>query len=279
MTTQRFFGSRFRLFFPALIAAGIGIGEVQAQPYSLNHLNSSVNVNVTSGFSGWTVDGINQLGSQWFYYRVGNGAELPIESIDATPVVLQSSPDRLDVLYANSTVSVNFVYILTGNTLGSGSSGVNATISVRNLTANPLDLHFFQYSDFNLSGTSAGDSVLFSQSLGRFNKATQSDAGMLLTHTFTSGFNPPSRVEAGNNGATLASLTDGAATTLNNVTSAGPGNVNYTIQWDVTLQAAGNAGDGLSIGELMSLQVPEPTAMALVTCGVLALVGSRLRRK
>lgn len=275
--------SKVRSFLCILVASGVAGVTCQSEAqYSLNHLNSQVTFDVGLGsgsVSSWSVDGANQLYQQWYYYRIGGGQELPLESIDATPTVTQSAPDRLEVTYANSQVSVNLIYILTGGTPGSGQSGINATVSARNLTANALDLHFFQYSDFDLGGAAAGDSVLFTQSLGRYNKATQSDGGSTLTHTFTSGLNPPSRVEAALYDATLTSLTDGSATTLNGVTSLGPGDVTYAIQWDALLNSAGITGDALSIGQVMSLQVPEPSFTAILAAGVVLLGGARWQRR
>ena len=280
---KRILPSKARSFLFGLVAVGfVGVASPVVAQYSLSHLNSQVTFDVTSGqgaISGWSVDGANQLFQQWYYYRIGGGQELPLESIDATPTVTQTAPDRLDVTYANNSVSVNLIYILTGGNLGSGQSGINATVSVRNLTTNALDLHFFQYSDFDLGGTAGGDSVLFSQSLGRYNRATQTDGGSILTHTFTSGLYPPSRVEAAFYDATLTSLTDGTATTLNGVSNLGPGDMTYAIQWDALLNSSGLPGDALSIGGLMSLQVPEPSTIAILVTGVMLLCGSRWQRR
>lgn len=256
-----------------LSVAGLVI-QSKAQPYTINNNNSALDINVASGPGGvnnWKIDGVDQLNLQWFYYRVGSvGPEHPIESISSTPTVSTGSKS-LDVTYANAAYSVRTVYSLTGGSIGSGTGQLNESVTLNNISASPLDFHFFQYADFNLGNVTGGQTVNFYQNgSGLFYKSIQGDGTRTLTETVT----PASHIEAALYNQTLASLTDGNPTILNDNASAGVGNVTFTYEWDVTLAPGGS----FIISKLIGV-VPEPSSLALISCGMLALAISRRRKK
>lgn len=118
--------------------------QTQAQN-TLSNLNSiaDLNLSTSAGMYNWTVNGVDQLAQQWFWFRVGNSAETPINSISA-PTITQTLAKLLTVTYANSWSSVQISYNLTGNSSpGSGGSGITESIKLSNLTSSPLDFHFF----------------------------------------------------------------------------------------------------------------------------------------
>lgn len=85
---------------------------------------------------------------------------------------------------------------------------------------------------------------------------------MLQTHNggiFNVSVGPlaASHVQAGTDGSILTSLTDGTATTLNDVASA-TGNANWALQWDLTIPA----NNTQLLSHLMT--VPEPSSFALL---------------
>jgi hypothetical protein len=218
-----------------------------------------------AGWYNWTVAGQNQLNQQWFWYRIGtSGGESAINAIGA-PTITQNVPYQLTALYANGALSVQVTYGLTGNT---ASSGMNESVRIINNTATNLDLHFFQYTDFDLGGFAGGQTV----SLGTLpSMATQTlgsaySAGETVTPTV-------SHREANFFNNTLVSLNDLTPTTLNdNLGPVGPGDVTFAFQWDFTI------GPGLSksLSPIMNVQVPEPSALALMIVGLAALT---LRRQ
>ena len=64
----------FKFVLFALSIAGLVV-QTEAQLYTINNNNSSLDINVASGPGGvnnWKIDGVDQLNLQWFYYRVGN---------------------------------------------------------------------------------------------------------------------------------------------------------------------------------------------------------------
>jgi hypothetical protein len=262
---------KFGIF--ALSIAGLVI-QTQAQSYTIVNKNSVLDINVASGPGGvnnWKIDGVDQLNLQWFYYRVGSvGPEYPIENISSAPTVSLGSKS-LTVTYANSSYSVRTLYSLTGGNVGSGTSQLDESITINNTSASPLDFHFFQYSDFNIGGVTAGQSVQFYQNpsaLPYYN--SQSGGYRSVNETVT----PASHIEAALYSQTLASLTDGSPTTLNDNPSAGPGDVTFAYQWDFTLAAGGS----FQIQKLIGV-VPEPSSLALISSGLLGLALLRRQRK
>src|SRR5262249_34462773 len=82
------------------------------------------------------------------------------------------------------------------------------------------------------------------------------------------------RGEAALFNSTLASLSDGLPTTLNNVTTIGPANnVTYALEWDFTINP--NASKPVSI----ITQVPEPSVFVLGLMGVAGFLHFRRARR
>ncbi len=250
-----------------------------AQDITIANKNSSldVNTNTSAGVINWNVDGVDYAKNQWFYYRVGSGPESPLQSITSSPAVAitsLSSFARLNLTYANSSYSVLTSLRLTGNTPGSGRSQLNEDITVSNLSGSPLDLHFFQYSDFDLFGTTGGQSVQFYQNSAnsQYYKAVQNDGTRTVTETVNSTIFPIGHFEAALFNDTLSSLTDGTPTTLNDVTSAGVGDVSFSYQWDVTLAP----GASFQLSKLIEI-VPEPSSMAILALAGISMTLYRRR--
>ena len=250
-----------------------------AQDITIANKNSSldVNTNTSAGVINWNVDGVDYAKNQWFYYRVGSGPESPLQSITSSPAVAitsLSSFARLNLTYANSSYSVLTSLRLTGNTPGSGRSQLNEDITVSNLSGSPLDLHFFQYSDFDLFGTTGGQSVQFYQNSAnnQYYKAVQNDGTRTVTETVNSTIFPIGHFEAALFNDTLSSLTDGTPTTLNDITSAGVGDVSFSYQWDVTLAP----GASFQLSKLIEI-VPEPSSMAILALAGISMTLYRRR--
>lgn len=252
-----------------------------AQIVVLNHNNSSASIDTGSsaGMFNWTVDGQNVLAQQWFWFRVGANAEAPINTISA-PTITTPNARTLYTSYFNGSYGVNVDYQLTGFSAGSGYSDIAETITITNATATPIDFHFFQYSDFDLGGPGADQVAIsinsnpLSPFFGLYNTATQVDPFAGLTETvITPGAN---HGEVANWSATLTKLNNGVADTLNDVNGpVGPGDVTWAFQWDFTLPAGGSLG--ISKDKLLHITlVPEPSSLALVGLGAMAVL---LRRK
>ncbi len=264
-----------------LTLAGSAV-QSHAQIYTFSHKNSSMGIDVGSsaGIFSWQVDGVSQLAQSSLFYRVGAlGPEAGIQNISAPTVnqYLNNASFRLlDVTYANSDYSVRTVYSFAGNDPGTGKANLSETLTVANSSAANMDFHFYQYSDFDLGGVPGGQSVQFSQNTvnGQYYKATQTDGSRSMTETINSAVPPIGHYEAAFFNQTLVKLNDGNPTTLNDNVSAGPGDVTFAYQWDVTLAPGGS----FQISKLIAV-VPEPSVSALALTGLLALRLIRRRRQ
>jgi len=257
----------------AILVGGL-VSQSQAQIYTLTQNDSSALIDAGSqaGVYNWSVGGVNQLYQQWFWYRVGSSG--PESSIDTISPVTETSSgaNKATLTYANSTISVKTAYTLLAP--GNGTATMSEQITVMNTSGQSQDYHFFQYSDFDLGASPAGQSVQFyNNGSSVYYEVIQTGAMGSVVETANAPGASSSEVQAGYYPALLNALNDGAATTLNNSLSAGPGDVDYAYEWDATLAP----GTSLLISKLIS--VPEPSSLALIASGMVALAWLKRRSR
>ena len=223
----------------------------------------------------WFVDGIDLLAQQAFWYRIGNVAE---QSVNLLSIGLQGTsdtnfdgnPDTLFVRYSGTGFQIDTRYTIAGGSAGSGASDMTEQISITNLLDSPLDFHFFQYADFDLS---AADSTV----LTNLNSVQQSGSGSRLLETVVTPI--PSHREAAFFPVTLNKLNDGVATTLSDTplgTVVGPGDVTWAYEWDVVIAP----GSTFQISKDKNLSVvPEPTVCSLLTVAIALLFVVRRKHR
>lgn len=246
---------------------------VNAAEYTLNDGYSTAKIDADggAGMYSWIVGNQEQLNQQWFYYRIGNsGYAAPINSI-STASLLGGSANSLALNYANSEVSLTITYVLTG--LGVSSADIQESISIENLSGCDLDLHFFQYSDFNLLGTAQNDTVEF---LGR-DSVRQTELSFGIQEAIISPSSSRFETRLAGAGGTLDKLLHKKGYNLNDKGGPLTGDVTWAFQWDFVIEA-GQSVEILKDKTLVTPVVPEPTTTALTLLGPAAIVASWRRK-
>lgn len=263
----------------ALLVAGIA---VQGNAQTISLAGSSLQLNATTGLTGWTVDGGNQLNSQSYYYSLGGGLVNNISTLSAasTPAFGGQSflgailSTNVSVTYENSALDVTTKYILEA--AGSGSE-VASTFTIVNASAASEILNFYQFSDFALGGL-GGQSVQFVPGASNYAMG-QTGHGMVLTgqlSALTGGGTATVGEIAGVYDGTQFGLENGNASPNFNssVLSASGSNVDFGYEFEATL----NPGASLIISEIQVVPEPEPASFALVSAGMLGVCLLKNRR-
>jgi len=278
-------GPKNRFSWAALsLAALLAVASsVQAQIATLVDNNSSAIINLngsgnTAGMINWTVDGINQLSQQWFWFRAGSmNSEQAINTIGGLTIT-QPNLRTLYTSYFNGQFGVRVDYLLTGFSLGSGISDISESISITNASASPLEFHFFQYSYFALGGNPGDTTVQLGKNLrGLYNEASVTKNNPIYSVALSETVVSP----GANHGEvalypdTLGRLSDGGPTTLNDnsgpISTVGTNGPTWAFEWDFVI--APGSSVGISKDKYLQVRlVPEPSTAALLGLGALTSV-------
>jgi len=286
--------SRAWLYRNALLAifSALSVVHVEAQTtYTVTSATNSGNyatLQATIGSSGsslseWqSAGGPNQLAQQWFYYSIDSGPVYSIDQISATPTITSQSGSSasFSALYANANISVTVTFV-PSYSAANNSYMLTSTLLVQNPASSGLNqmYHFYQYSDFDLGGVAGGQNVHFGNNGPVVNGLVNQTGpgGVNLVGKISGASMPAPEAQAGV--STPFGLVNGnAAPTLDNITlSAGPGDVDYAYEWDK--QLASGTGS-FQISEIQTLtNVPEPSSVALMASGMLALAWFHRHRR
>ena len=235
--------------------------------------------------SGWTVDGVNQLFQQWFWYRTGSsGPQFSIDTLGLSSSS-QVTPSEASVTYSGSSgLTIQVTYSLTGGALLSGAADLGESIAITNNGPSSQDVHFYQYSNFTLDTPTsnpgaAQDTVQFQNG----NAVDQSNGGETLAETVITP--KPNFRETGFVPDLLNEISNDPAYQLNEVNdntadvAKGPGDVSWAYEWDRTIAP----GSTFIISKDKSLSgvlqpVPEPSSLVLVLAGFLSVAVVARRR-
>jgi hypothetical protein len=254
-----------------LFAASIAANSAHAAIYTLTHDNSSTTIDDSTftGVSSWLVDGTEHLSNQLFWYRVGStGGESTIDTLQLDKAD-QYRARSLELTYSSisgTDFEILIDFSLLGGTTGSGVSDLAENIRITNTsTTSDLDFHFFQFANFDLNGSSEGDTV---EQLNA-NTVRQTEGNIALQETV--GTPAPSHVEMANFPSTLLKFQDDSiTTTLNDEVGPISGDVTWAWQWDFLIAP----GDAVIISKDLRMEVvPLPPAVWLFGSGLLGLIG------
>lgn len=250
--------------------------------FQLTDGNSSVDVNASTqaGVNNWSVDGVDHLNQQWFWFRVGNNAEQSIDTLSLLNTQLADADndgggdDKVTLTYEGTGFEIEVSFTLKGGLIGSGDSDLGETITITNTNEVAMNISFFQYSNFNLQDDGGtGDQASIAGSTAR-----QTDGLLNLSETVV--LPTPLRGEVGFTTTTLNKLNDGVASNLDTLLAGNPffitpgtGDATWAYQWDFTI----DAGDSVTITKNKSLatEIPAPSA---AWAGLAMIAGLAMRR-
>ena len=259
----------------AIILTGLGITARPAKSATLAVIDDNSTAAFDPSFSDvpsnngilfWTVDDVNQLFQNGFWYRVGSeGRENSINTLNSIGIE-QPADNQISAAYAGTGFEIALNFTLDGGAEGSGMSSLLENITIKNTGSNLLDFHFFNYTDFDLNDTDDDTTKI---GIGR---ATQSDNFTLATEVIDPA---SSYYQVSPFSNILDALQDDVPTTLAN--SSGPltGDNSSAFQWDFALET----GTSVSINNSKLItpveSVPEPS----MTLGIIGFSGLMLLRR
>ena len=284
------YGFRFRVRDAAVLLM-VGLmtmaGTTRGVTLGLQDGNSSVSIDLSSqhGLFDWIVDGVNLAPTfgggvldyrQWFWYRVGNNPEASIDTLTlgvngATDANFNGFPDTGFVSYSGAPgIKINVTFTLAGGTPGSGTADIGEQISIVNTSQQAVTLSFYQLGDFQLAPPVPGNETV---SFVNSNTVREVGATGLVQETVHTPV--ATHQEAEPFPVTIAKLNDGVADNLSDNSSAGPGDITWAYQWDVTL----TPGQTFLISKDMQAIIPEPSTWTLMTVAMagLGLLAARKR--
>lgn len=286
MTTQSHFPQRR---VASLIGGVLGVGAAVLSSNAqvvLTDGNAQVDIDASSqaGAFNWFVDSQDYLAQQQAWYRVGSTAEASIDTL-ALSGITTTGTKQATLSYSGAGFDLELTYSLLGGTAGSGVSDLAEQFKIINTSGGSLDFHLFLYSDFELAGTAAGDTVTsvnyspFPFSAPGYNSVMQVEGLDTQQTTFGTFAN---RAEAEPFAVTLGKLNDGGPTSLlNSGAGFGPsatGDMTYAFQWDLTI--ADGSSKIIGVDKRLEIEpIPEPATAMLSLLGLAALLGTFAKRK
>jgi hypothetical protein len=228
----------------------------------------------------WLIDGVDVFGGspagqESFFFSLGNTAPQPLSAL--THVVVYNSGGLLTVKYTDpGEFTILLSDVLSGGTPGSANASLTELLSIDNKSATELNLHLFQFVDFNAA--EAHNNYTLSLSSSPTNVANQTDT---LGDQFNVAVDVPDEYQIANDSSVYMKLTGPSFVPLND-NSVGPisGATNFAFEWDPNI--SWNGTNQISITEsVQNRVVPVPSAAwaALSTLAGIAAVAAvrRLR--
>lgn len=244
---------------------------------TLTHRNSSVNIDDTNARSTtFTIDGVNHLLSQKWFYRINGGNVLSLDTINSTPVRDPLIPNRkVSYTYTNADVEIIFDYTLMGGLPFSYTADLGEGFSFNNLSNTAMVVDLFQYTNWDLTNSKLDDGIKIVIDDHNGGIVTQWDSNTVAREAVTPGV---AHYQASRYSDLIDALT--GTYNLNDTTINGVLDYEFAWQWHETVAAR----DSFIISKDKHIVSSVPEASTLVGFGsAMAIAGSgiigRLRRR
>jgi len=256
---------RFVLVLVALVAA-LALSPATAAPVTLTDCNSTFVIDPTDnlGAATWTVDGVDQLFTQQWFYRLGSaGTVYSINQLGNPVVNPYLGTQGVDIKYTQNTFTVNLGYTLTGGSAGSGASDVSEIFRIKNTGTSVLSFDLFEYSDFDLKPFINDDYAMHVNQ----NTVSQWDTMHVVTESVV---RIPDRWQVSNPFVVSGDLSNSAA-------FIGPTDCAWAFQWNLVIDPGSSVV--FSKNKAFTANIPEPMSMLLGVMGLATVAGFRRFRK
>jgi hypothetical protein len=258
------------------------VAGADARATTLTSFNNTLDVNsdTGAGVTNWTINNQQQLFREWFFFRVGTATNGPFNSttLQGTPVI--SGGDYTATYAVANSWTVNMHLTLVGSPTNFFTGDLAETVTVTNNGTAALPFTIFEYTDWDLAGTIANDTVTLLPTTSNAALVTVVDDGFTATTSVLTSL-PISRYELANFNTTLVKLTT-TNSDLSNVYSTGTvppftgPDTTWALQWSLNL--APNQTFTISKDKLVTF-IPEPASLVMMGTGVLAIGGLGVVRR
>ena len=202
--------------------------------FSVSSSNSQVQIDPTSdaGLNSWAVSGTDVSYQHWYWLRIGSTAtQFSLDSL-SKPFGLYRSQTNTAVNYLGQGLSATLAFSISGGANGSFISFLTESLTIQNVTNTTVNLHVFEYSDYDLSDNPSADTLAFPAA----NKVVQQGSGLTLTETI--GIPAPSFYEGSWYAITFDKITGMSPITLtDSLIPNAAGDQTFAHQWDTNLAA------------------------------------------
>jgi hypothetical protein len=258
-------------------ALALAAGGAHAAVWTLEDLNSVVTIDTTKSdeqaqLNSWTVNGVEMVYEEMFWYRIGNGAEIPLSDVPVTFELASDTnanpgDDVLNVTYSDVSFSADVRYSLQGSPMCCSDLAEQVTVTNLSMT-DDLEFTLIEYTDFDLSGDVDDNFASFTPPT----LFVQQDGGY-ISETIVS---PVDRWEISIYDDLRDRLEDGDEDLLANAANGlpGPDDFVWAASWTRTLDPG--ASFTISKDKLIS-PVPLPAPALLLITGLAGLAAMRKR--
>jgi hypothetical protein len=248
------------------------IGSVASAQIQLNDGGATVDINTTNGtVENFFLGGSDHAFQHTYFLRNGDGGTA--SGLGTFVLSSQSNTSNFaQLVYNNGTFEIQIRYLLTG---AGQQADLAESVVVRNVSGQSASMRLFQYSDWDMAGTSGSDTVT------RLNSSTMQQVDNVVTsNTVVSGGTPIPEFSGLSGFATIRTAILGTnGYTLDTAAGGGIGQTfvgdgTYAFQWNRELSSSGVFA--MSTDKVVA--VPEPGSMIALGLGAAALLARRRRK-